>query len=203
MVKHLLDEAEKLRVRGVVDALAERSRADIIVVSMRASGPYRGLALVAAFLLCGAGLFGANVFGLIRGPAEPLVIGGIALTIGAALFFLLTWLFVRVTPVRWRCVWVHRSALREFARLKSAQSEERPSLLIYLSGAERQLELLVDPALASVAGSGEWQEIVDELPAALRSQGFCDALMSTLWRCGKILTAKFPLQPDTPASVVR
>ena len=193
MVTLALSDADKRRIAAAVADIETRSSAEILVVTSPGAADYDD---VVAFAAAGLTLFGGALAALLWPlPALTVVAGQMALF--TLVWAGLTWgrMGHRLAPRILRTARAARAAALEFARLVNAQTADKRGLLIYLSFAERHLEIVADRGIAAAVPDARWQEIVDGFPAALRDRPFGEALFEVVHRCGEVLTASFPAEP--------
>jgi putative membrane protein len=192
MVTLSLADADKRRIAAAVAVIETHSAAEILVVTSPAAADYADVVALAAagLALCG-GALAALLWPL---PALTVVAGQMALF--TLVWGGLTWagLGHRLVPRALRTARAERAAALEFARLVNAQTADKRGLLIYLSFAERHIEIVADRGIAAAVPDARWQEIIDAFPAALRDRSFGEALFEVVGRCGEILVAAFPAE---------
>ncbi|HEY4133900.1 MAG TPA: TPM domain-containing protein [Alphaproteobacteria bacterium] len=188
-----LSDGDKARIEAAVAEIEARSAAEIVVVTTHASHDYaEGIALSAALIALLAG-----------GLAALLLPIGAAMVVAGqmGLFALLwaVWTFARaghwLTPHRVKLAHARHAAAMEFAKLVNAQTSDRRGLLIYLSLAERHIEIIADRGIAAAIPDARWQEIVAAFPAAVKSQGLGEALLGVVRQSGALLATAFPPEP--------
>jgi putative membrane protein len=192
MVSQALSDGDKRRIEAEVADVESRSAAEILVVTTHASHDYaESIALSAALIALLAG----GVAALLLPIGAAMIVAG-----QMALFALLwaVWTFARaghwLTPHRVRILHARQAAALEFAKLVSAQTSDRRGLLIYLSLAERHIEIIADRGIAAAIPDAHWQEIVAAFPAAVKGEGLGEALFGVVRRSGALLAATFPAE---------
>lgn len=192
MVALTLSETDKRRIESAVAEIEAHSSAEILVVTSHSASDYAdaaALGAAAAALLGGAlaaVLWPIPALTIVAGQMAVFAVAWIALTFGRAGHWLV--------PQAVHMLRAKRAAALEFARLVNAQTADKRGLLIYLSFAERHIEILADSGIARIVPDARWQDIIDSFPTALRERSLGDALVETVQRCGGILTSSFPPQ---------
>ena len=91
---------------------------------------------------------------------------------------------------------VHTLALASFTEYGLHYTRDHTGILILVSLLEHRVEVLADRGINAKVEAGTWQEIVHMLTEGLKSKQACDAYVRAIRRCGEILAAHFPRQPD-------
>ena len=152
-------------VAARVDEIEGRTDAEIVVVTARRSGSYRDLAMAAGAVAALA------TFGLLL--AIPWVVHPVLAVADLALAFgLVTWLvdgraaLVRLASQRRRREQVRLWAEAEFHREAVHATPRRTGLLIYVSAAERRVELVPDVGIEARVPGAAWLEATIQLSAS-------------------------------------
>jgi putative membrane protein len=91
---------------------------------------------------------------------------------------------------------VHTLALASFTQHGLHYTRDHTGILILVSLLEHRVEVLADRGINAKVEAGTWQEIVTVLKNGLKSKQAADAYCRAIARCGEILAAHFPRQPD-------
>ncbi|HEX2929025.1 MAG TPA: hypothetical protein VHV54_04885 [Candidatus Binatia bacterium] len=91
---------------------------------------------------------------------------------------------------------VHRLGLASFTEYGLHYTEAHTGILILVSLLEHRVEVFADRGINQKVAAGTWNDIVALLTAGLKSGEACDAFCKAIGRCGEILAAHFPRQPD-------
>ena len=91
---------------------------------------------------------------------------------------------------------VHTLALASFTQHGLHYTRDHTGILILVSLLEHRVEVLADRGINAKVEAGTWQEIVTILTNGLKSKQAADAYCRAIARCGEILAAHFPRQPD-------
>jgi putative membrane protein len=91
---------------------------------------------------------------------------------------------------------VHSLALASFTQHGLHYTRDHTGILIVVSLLEHRVEVLADRGINAKVEAGTWQEIVTILTDGLKSKQAADAYCRAIKRCGEILAAHFPRQPD-------
>jgi putative membrane protein len=186
VVKPLLDEAERARVRAAVEAAERTTAGEIrVLVVERSAGPDLAVGLVAG-LAAAAGAWAAGAREAWGHPG--LFEAALAAAIGVGAGALAAWAAGRLGRARA----VLRRAEREFVRLGIAATAGRTGVLIMLSAAERRAVILADRAVNEKVAPGTWEEVVSRLAATAREGRLAAGLEEAVARVGGVLARHFP-----------
>jgi putative membrane protein len=187
---------ERQRVEAAVAAAETRTSAEFAVVVARASDPYAAFPLFWSAIL-------ALVAGGVVALAVPSLSGAAIFAIQASLF-VVTGLILQVQPLRYWLVphairheHARRLARLQFGALVQDRTQGDVGLLLFLSLAERHVEILVDRALADRIAQPVWQTIIDDLVPEVRAGRVAAGLVAAIQRCTALLEKHFPAAPGS------
>lgn len=189
-----LADTDRQRIEAAVAAAETRTSAEFAVVVAQASDHYAAFPLLWSALLA-----------LVAGGAVALVLprasGGMVFAIEALLFvaggliFYTRPLRFRLVPAAIRNEHASRLARLQFAALVHERTPGEVGLLVFVSLAERHVEILVDRGIADRIAETAWQKIIDAFVAEVRGGRVADGLMTAVERCTSILEQAFPAVP--------
>jgi putative membrane protein len=169
---------------------------------MASSGDDRGIAAIAGALVFAAVMAGGPIlwWGL-----DPLILAGIAI-VAAVLVFLLCDrldLGLRCLPARLLVKDARRAARAVFLDHGLDDSPERNAVLLFVSRAERYVEILPDRAAAAAIEPALWSAIVDDFRQRMRGADLGEAVGGSVAKIGAACAAHFPapgVNPDRVAN---
>lgn len=189
-----LSEAERLRIRAAIGAAEAKTAGEFAVVIARASDHYLTLpvliAAVAAFCVPGALWYG----GLVE---EFPWLYGAQLGTFIVLTALLTWPPVTRLIVP-RAVSQHRVARRAhelFHVLELHRAQGESGVLLFVSLAERRVEIMADRGIHQRVPAGTWDAIVADFTRQCAQGRIADALVAAVEALGNYLGEHFPRPP--------
>lgn len=192
---HLLTEAETATVAEHV-AQAERGTAGEIVVLLaeRSDGyeRHRTAASFTATLLTALALY----------TFVPSIPELWVLCLQAPLMLFLWWLsswpaLMRlIVPARAQHEAVRVRAEQSFIEQGVTETRERSGVLLFLSEAERRVELLADRGIHERVGAELWQALVDDVVAEIRGGHAADGITRAVDAIGARLAEHFPPAAD-------
>jgi putative membrane protein len=196
----MLTQDQSQRIEQAVRAAEMTTSAEIAVCIRRASGDDRFLAAI----------IGAIVFIAIDtiGPAiwwnyDRLVWVGVALVGGILAFWLCDRfdLGLRCLPARLLVKDARRAARTIFLDHGLDNAPERNAVLLFVSRAERYVEILPDRAAAAAIEPAHWSVIVDEFRQRMRKADLGDAAAGAVAAIGKLCALHFPASGANPDRV--
>lgn len=195
MVNVPLSQADKDAVAAAIGEIERRSSAEIVVVAARASSDYGdAAALTAGIAALAGGALAATLWPAL--PAWMLIAGQTALFALLLALHLAIGLGHRLAPQPLRAARAKRAAAVEFAKLVGGLTSDKRGLLIYLSAAERHIEIVADRGIAAVVPDAEWQRVVAQFTEDARPKGVGPALLAALGACGTLLATACPAEPN-------
>lgn len=192
-IDSLFSEDDLRRVEEAVGCAESRTRGELVVTAVPASGDYPGTAWIGACLGALAALsavvayhwigeawgFGSPFWVLLTTAAGALL-GHLAAGRSDRLKRLLT-------PDEVLDAQVDLAARAAFLEHEVFATRDRTGVLLFLSLLEHRVVVLADSGVEAVVEPGEWQGIVDRVVAGIRAGRACDALVEAIGRCGDVL----------------
>jgi len=195
-----LSDQQADRIEAAVRAAEASTSTEIAVSVMPASSDDRGLAAIA----------GAVVFGLVSGigpmiwwSIDRLAWAGIAIIAAVIVFWLCDRydLGLRCLPARWLVVDARRAARATFLDHGLDDTPGRNAVLLFISRAERYVEILPDRAAAAAIAPAHWAGIVERFRAEARKMDLGETIARAIADIGKTCAAHFPAGPGDPDTV--
>ncbi len=186
----IVSKQDKARVEGAITEAETKTSAEIVAVIARASGDYYYAAYLwaalAALILPWPLIFWTWM------PIEEIFL------LQLALFAVLA-IVLNYPPVRYALVPrsvkrknAHRKAVDQFVAQNLYTTPNRTGVLIFVSIAERYVEIIADADAHREIPDSEWQDSVDTLTAAIGRGEASEGLVETIRRVGEHLAAHFP-----------
>ncbi len=97
-----------------------------------------------------------------------------------------------LVPPRVKRLHAHQRAIEQFLAQNLHTTAEHTGVLIFVSVAERHVEILADTAIDVRVAPGTWKGIVNDLTAALAKGHAADGLVSAIGAAGEHLARHFP-----------
>ena len=187
----LLSEAELQRVADAITEVERHTDAELATVLATRADDYAYIPLLwaslVALLLPGA----ANFFGGWLSAAQLLLVQWLTFAL-LALLGRIPSLTSRLIPraVRhWRAA---NLARRQFLEHNLHHTEAGTGMLIFVSEAERYVEIIVDRGISSRIDDGAWQALVDVFTAEVRRGRTLEGFLGCIRGCGELLQQHVP-----------
>jgi putative membrane protein len=206
----LFSKEERRAIEAAVTDAESQTSAEIVPVVATVSGRYDraedlfGVVLaVIAVAVCwllfqrvrpeeGPWAAGHTVtFGLL----PVLIVFILVFAVGAALASWLPFLRLPFITRREMLEEVERAASDCFHRLRVRRTAGGTGVLIYVSLHEHLVRVLADDAIAERVKQSEWEDIGDLIIDGIREGKAAAGLIQAIRRCGKLLSASFPILP--------
>lgn len=194
MSRPFLSEEERRRVEAAIRAAEARTTGEFVAVVARASDQYPLLpilyATVAAFavppLVWAAG----------AEPALPWAYGAQTAAF-ALLALLLNWtpLTMRIVPRALKERSAARLAREQFFALGLHETRGRTGVLLFVSIAERYVEILADRGVADRTTPDLWDKVVAEFTDNVRRGRAAEGFLAAVQACGALMAEHFPRGP--------
>lgn len=187
----LLSKKDQQTVTDAIRTVERDTDAELVTVLTAQSDNYHYIPLlwagILALLLPGL----ANYFGDWLN-ADLLVLAQWATFIALGLLFRMPTIQTRLIPRQVRFWRASNLARRQFLEQNLHHTEGGTGMLIFVSEAERYVEILVDEGIADVLDNSVWEGIVEDFTTKVRQgqtrQGFLDCIEA----CGELLKEHLP-----------
>ena len=187
----LLSKSDQDAVSAAIKEVERETDAELVTVLTAQSDDYSYIPLlwagILALLVPGIG----NYFGGWLG-ADMLLLVQWGTFIALSLLFRLPGINTRLIPRPVRFWRASNLARRQFLEQNLHHTQGGTGMLIFVSEAERYVEILVDQGIADVLDNAVWESIVRDFTAKVRAgdtrQGFLDCIAS----CGTLLKEHVP-----------
>lgn len=187
----LLSKKDQQSVTDAIRTVERDTDAELVTVLTAQSDNYHYIPLlwagILALLLPGL----ANYFGDWLN-ADLLVLAQWATFIALGLLFRMPTIQTRLIPRQVRFWRASNLARRQFLEQNLHHTEGGTGMLIFVSEAERYVEILVDEGIADVLDNSVWEGIVEDFTTKVRQgqtrQGFLDCIEA----CGELLKEHLP-----------
>jgi putative membrane protein len=207
-----LTEDEKQRLRAQIESVEKRTRGELVTVIARQSDPYAYIPLLWASLIALSlppiiAIALPWLFHLTEPwnttPADFSVDLTIVSLAQLVTFLVLALLF-RWPPVKMRLLpkavkrrRAARTAREQFLAQGVHNTGDRCGVLIFVSVAERYVEILADRAINEKVGQAEWDAIVTAFVASVKTGEVAAGFEQAVGACGTLLETHFPTAPDS------
>jgi len=111
------------------------------------------------------------------------------------LLFSLRPIKIRLIPRHIRHRRAHLHAVEQFVRNNLPATSQRNGLLLFVSAAERYVEIIADKGINDKVEAGTWDSIVRNFTAKVHSGEVGPGFVEAVQACGDILEMHFPIQP--------
>lgn len=193
----MLKASEAEAIERAIRAAEGKTSAEIVVCLRRASGEDRGVAAFAG--LCALVL----MFGAIDiiDPAlnrDILLAAALGAAVALFLFFDRFDLGLKFLPARMLTGYARRAARAVFLDHGLDATPQRNAVLLFVSRAERYVEILPDRGLAAAVPAQRWANIVSAFQAQAAKQGMVPAVTEAVTAIGAICAGPFPAGARNP-----
>lgn len=187
----LLSKSDQEAVTAAINEVERETDAELVTVLTAQSDNYSYIPLVWAGILALLVPGIANYFGGWFG-ADILLLVQWGSFVVLSLLFRIPGINTRLIPKQVRYWRASNLARRQFLEQNLHHTEGATGMLIFVSEAERYVEILVDEGIAKVLDNRMWEGIVADFTAKVRQgdtrQGFLDCIEA----CGTLLKEHVP-----------
>jgi putative membrane protein len=195
MSRSLLAEEDRRRIAAAIRDVERQTSGELVTVVARASDGYAAFPLLAAALLA---LLAPPVAWIAAPTLDHLDVYAIQLGVFIAIAAPTLWrpLRMRLVPPAVKRRQARRLAREQFHALGLDQTGGRTGILLFVSVAERYVEILADRAIDEKVPPGTWKEIVAAFTRQVRDRKIADGFVGALTACGALLISHFPRADD-------
>ena len=195
-----LDKQQAERIEAAVRDAEARTSSEIAVAIVSSSGDDRGIAAILGALVFASV---ASVAPTIWWNIDRLTWTGIALVVAILVFWLCDRLDLglRCLPAKLLVKDARRAARAAFLDHGLDNTPERNAVMLFVSRAERYVEILPDRAAAAAIEPAHWSAIVDGFRQAARKGDLGEAVAGAAAAIGRICAVHFPASGAKPDRV--
>ena len=187
----LLTESEQRQVAAAIERIERDTDAELVTVLAARADDYTYISLLWAGLIA---LLLPGPVNLVGGwlSAGHLLLAQWATFILCSLLFRLPAITTRLVPRAVRHWRASNLARRQFIELNLHRTEAESGMLIFVSEAERYVEILVDRGISSRLDDSTWQAIVETFTAQVKRGETLQGFLTCIEACGALLTEHLP-----------
>src|SRR5690554_86374 len=187
----LLNKQEQQQVAAAISAVEQETDAEMVTVLTAQSDNYAYIPLlwagVIALLLPGIINYFANWL-----SADLLLLGQWGVFIALALLFRIPSINMRLIPRAVRYWRASNLARRQFLEQSLHHTAGATGMLIFVSEAERYVEILVDQGIASQIDNAVWNDIIATFTKQVKQGQTLQGFLTCIEACGTHLKANVP-----------
>ena len=192
-----LTNSEKQQIAQTIREAEAQTSGELVAVIAHASDEYRYIPLLWASLI--ALLTPGPLLLLIPDLAFAYVY---ATQVG--IFFVLAGLF-RVNIIKTRLIpksvkrrRASRLAWEQFFAQGLHQTREHTGVLLFVSVAERYVEIIADKGINDVVEADTWDNVVANFIGHVKQKRYAEGFIAAITDCGKVLNQHFPATHENP-----
>ena len=192
---HRFTDAERGEITAAIQAAERRTSGEFVAVAARSSDTYRSVALLWAAGL--AFILPAPL--LLFSPLRYLSIYQLQIAVFILLMLALEFLpglHMALVPRRHRHARASRLAHAQFYAQGVQLTREHSGVLLFVSLAERYVEIVADKGIHEKIGERRWQEIVDGFTAKVGTGDVTGGFVSAIAACGEAMAQHYPARAD-------
>jgi len=190
-----LQDADRKRIEAAIAAAEARTRGEFVTVVARIADDYLYVSILWAALLA---LSVPGVAWFVHWSLLSAHTYAAQILVFLAAAVVLRWrpLLMRVIPRALKCRRAQRLAHEQFFAHNLHQTRERTAVLLFVSVAERYVEIIADEGIHTAVEEGAWDAIVRRFVDQVRSGRVADGFVEAIDGCGNLLAMHFPVGTD-------
>jgi putative membrane protein len=195
-----MSTADRQRIQQAVRAAERGTSAEFVTVLARRSDGYLFESLFVASVASSVALALPAILWFVGWPGSIPRLVGIQLGAFAILGLLLRWPVVTMAlvPAAVQVAHARRLAREQFFTLGLSNTAERTGVLLFVSLAERYVEILADKGVHGRVGEEAWQRIVTDFTADVRAGRAADGFVRAIEALGAQLARHCPPAAGNP-----
>ncbi len=186
----LISEADRTRVGKAIESAERRTAGEIIAMITADSSTYAYAPMLWAALI--ALLLPWPFIAWTWWPVQTIYLMQLAVFVALALVLKWRPLRLALVPASVKRQRAHHRAVEQFLAQNLHTTAGRTGVLIYVSVAERYVEILADTRIDALVPKGDWQAIVDSLTRRIGAGEPAAGLVEAIEACGARLAKHFP-----------
>lgn len=187
----LLTESEQRQVADAIARVEKETDAELVTVLAAQADDYAHISLLWAALIALILPGGLNFFGGWLDAAHLLLAQWLAFIL-CGLLFRIPGITTRLIPRPVRLWRAGNLARRQFLELNLHRTEAETGILIFVSEAERYVEILVDRGISSRLDDSTWASIIATFTDQVKRGETLNGFLSCIESCGAILKEHLP-----------
>jgi putative membrane protein len=192
---HKFSDAERSEITAAIQAAEKRTSGEFVAVVARSSDTYRSVALLWAAALALVVPAPLLFFSQLRylGIYELQIAAFILLMLACEF---LPGLHLALVPKRLRHARASRLAHAQFYEQGVHLTREHSGVLLFVSIAERYVEIVADQGIHEKLGEQRWQAIVDGFTAKVGAGDVVGGFTTAIAACGDAMARHYPVKAD-------
>ena len=186
-----LTDAEREKIAEAIKAAETKTSGELVTVIAQAADRYRYIPLLWPALIALV-LPGILLVVVPELAATEVYLAQIALFVVLELILLVSLIRMAVVPKSVKNRRASRLAREQFFEQGLHLTQDRTGVLIFVSTAERYVEILADAGINQKVPPGTWDTVVAEFVKHVRAGRIADGFLGAIAAVGEILVEHFP-----------
>jgi putative membrane protein len=190
-----LSDADKLRIAEAVREAEMKTSGELVTVIAHSADTYLYIPILWASL---ASLMLPAIVWLLPVDLQFLLLYALQLAtfLGLALLFRWNPLKMRLIPKSVKHRRAGRLAREQFFVRNLHLTRQRTGVLLFVSVAERYVEIIADKGINDIVERNAWDDIVSDFNKRVKAKEIPEGFLSAISACGELLAENFPRPED-------
>lgn len=188
-----ISEQDQQRIRDAIQTVERKTSGELVTVIAGSSDNYNYIpilwAAIVALLLPGPFMFAGHSWFI-----EHEYILQLACFVVLASLFYIAPIRIRLIPRAVRHRRAHRHAMEQFVLNNLPATRDANGVLLFVSVAERYVEIIADKGVNDVVAAGTWDNIVQGFTEKVQRGEIAVGFVEAINACGEILQTHFPFE---------
>jgi putative membrane protein len=188
----LLNKDQQQQVADAIEAVERQTDAELVTVLATSADDYTYVPLIWAGVIA---LLVPGLINLLTGwmTANHLLLAQVVMFIAVALLCRLPGITKRLVPSRVRHWRAGNLARRQFLEQNLHATANGTGVLIFVSEAERYVEIIVDDGIARRVDNDVWIAMVETFTRQVKDGQILDGFVGCIRSCGNVLSEQVPV----------
>lgn len=187
----MISEKQQHAVADLITTIEQHTDAEFVAVLAKQSDDYRYIPLLWASFAVLALPLPLLLLPLWLTTADVLLVQWASFLVLAVLFFIPA-VRIRLIPKSIRYWRAANMARRQFLENNLHHTQGETGVLLFVSEAERYVEIIADRGINQCVSQTQWQALIDQFVSAVKAGKTEEGLMTCITGCGELLKQHVP-----------
>ena len=187
----MISKQQQQAVADLITTIEQHTDAEFVAVLAKQSDDYRYIPLLWASFFALALPLPLLLLPFWLTPADVLLVQWVSFLVLALVFFIPA-LRIRLIPKPVRYWRASNMARRQFLENNLHHTQGETGVLLFVSEAERYVEIIADRGISQCVSQTQWQGLIDRFIADVKAGKTHEGLMTCINGCGELLKQHVP-----------
>jgi len=192
-----ISDTDRQNISDAIKSVEKQTTGEMVCVIAQSSDNYYYIPTLWAAIIS---LVAPGLVFIVGGysSVEHLILSQLSLCVLLTIIFQFSSFKYRLVPKAVRYHRAARTAREQFFEQNLHRTKDNTGLLIFVSVAERYVEILADVGINEKVEAGYWQPAIETFVSAVKAGQTAKGFSDTIEYCGKALIEHFPAEGENP-----